>query len=134
MLHAHTFDCRVHVRPENNQHQVVRRVVHEYSDEEKKFPGFYGDMLHHLVRGSERELERELEAAGALSLLPAAGADVGAGTLSDRSRKDKVILDPSVVNTEVPAAVADVRRSDRKRKQNGIYDPSVVKPEGGDQP
>jgi hypothetical protein len=112
------------------------KPLRKYTDEEKIFPGIYGDMLQLMVSGSEREASRELEAAGSkrkapehppsrrvrtrssngaagadvgagtLSLLPAAGADVGAGTLS-----------------VLPAAGADVRRSDRKRKRTVIYDP-----------
>jgi len=72
--------------------------------------------------------DAEAEAAGCKTKAPehpslstgssnGAAADVGAGTLS-----------------LVPAAGADVRRSDRSRKQKVIFDPSVVKTEGGDQP
>jgi hypothetical protein len=108
------------------------KPLRKYTDQEKNFPGIYGDMLQRLVLGSEREASRELEAAGSKRKAPehppsrqvrtrssngAAGADVGAGTLS-----------------LLPAAGADVRRSDRKRKPTVIYDPSVVKTEGGDQP
>jgi hypothetical protein len=100
------------------------KALYKYTDKEKNFPGIYGDMLQRLVRGAERELE----AAGSKRKAPehpslstgssnGAAADVGAGTLS-----------------LVPAAGADVRRSDRSRKQKVIFDPSVVKTEGGDQP
>jgi hypothetical protein len=95
------------------------RAMYEYSNEEKKFVDFYGDMLHRLVLGTEKH-EALHGPYCAVCDYNHPAADSGSAAADSGS---------AAADSGSAAAGADIRRSERSRKKKIIFDPSVVKTE-----